>query len=143
MIADDGFFGNLAGKHKDNDSDCERELMDAGIKVFKFESLRNKKDEVVTAVRGELAYWGFSRAWTYWVAEGPALPLDVATALHEKIGKEVRVEGHAGAPSPLEWSGGFGVSLYHVDSAAGLKALADAIKSVIAKAPKEYRSRFK
>lgn len=142
-MRDHNFFGNLAGKHKNNDADCENELLAAGINVMKMEMFRKSSGEVKTAVKGHLGYWGFERSWTYWVANGPSLPPDVAMALHKKIGKEVRVEGHAGAPSPLTYCGGFGVGMYHIDSQEGLKALADAIKGVISKAPKEFRARFK
>lgn len=138
------YFQNLAGvKGSIADTECEKELVAAGIKASKFEVLRSKEVEVRTAVIGEVAYWGFERAWTYWVAKGPALPFNIATKLHKKMGKEVRVEGHAAAPSPVEWSGGFGVGMYHVDTQEGLKALADAIKGVLAKAPKEFQERFK
>ena len=42
----------------------------------------------------------------------------------------MRVEGHCGCPSPLEYNKGFAVGLYHVDTPEGLKALADTIKQV-------------
>lgn len=138
------YFINLAGAKGENaDTVCIAELQAAGIKSTKMEVLRSKEAEVRTAVMGEVGYWGFTRVWNYWVAEGPALPLNVAKKLHKKIGKEVRVEGHCGAPDPFEYCGGFGVGTYHIDTQEGLKALADAIKSVIAKAPKEFQARFK
>ena len=50
----------------------------------------------------------------------------------KKRGRDVRVDGHCLAPSPLEWCKGFAVGMYHVDTPEGLKALADTIKLVYA-----------
>jgi hypothetical protein len=89
--------------------------------------------EVPTRVMGEIhgSGWGFMRAWTYWVCEGPGIPLEDATALHVLHGQVVRVAGHCGCPSPLEWYKGFGCGLYHVDTLEGLKALSYAIKKIM------------
>ncbi len=62
---------------------------------------------------------------------GPGLPLTYAQPLHEAFGQVVRVDGHCGCPSPLEWFKGFGVGLYHVDSPEGLKALARALTQCV------------
>jgi hypothetical protein len=43
----------------------------------------------------------------------------------------VRVEGHGGCPSPLEYCKGFAVGLYHVDTQKGLNALAQVIKNIL------------
>lgn len=107
---------------------AEAELRDAGIEVFKFPfSIRG---EVPAKIVGSLSMWSFERAWYYWRAKGPGLPVEVAERLHASYGTVVRVDGHCGCPSPREWFKGFGVGSYHVDSPDGLKALADAIRSV-------------
>ena len=121
---------NYAGV-KGCDDAIEAELIEAGIPVQKIEFLRNR-GEVPTSVLGQLGKWGFTRAWYYWVASGPGISVDVAEQLHEKHGKEVRVEGHCGCPSPREYNDGFAVGLYHVDSQAGLNALAGAIRKIMA-----------
>jgi hypothetical protein len=86
--------------------------------------------EVPSQAFGGLSMWGFRRAWYYWIATGPGLPVEVAEKLHAAHGTQVRVDGHCGCPSPREWFKGFGVGCYHVDSQEGLKALANAIRSV-------------
>jgi len=121
-------FPNVAG-HENPDDILRAELEAAGIKVFQSEILRKDKGEVKTAVVGDMGCWGFHRAWYYWVAEGPGIPPKYAYELHKTHGKEVRVSGHCGCPDP-GYCGGFGVGVYHVDTQAGLKALADTIKRV-------------
>lgn len=74
--------------------------------------------------------WQFERAWYYWRASGPGLPVEIAERLHAKHGQVVRVGGHCGCPSPREWYKGFGVGLYHIDTQDGLNALADALRIV-------------
>jgi hypothetical protein len=121
---------NYAGRD-DVDDEIARELELAGIKVIKLpEFMRNKHPEMRTVTIGELYRWEFHRAWYYWVAEGPGIPCDVATELHEKFGTVVRVDGHCCCPSPLEWLKGFAVGYYHVDTQEGLCALADTIRKV-------------
>lgn len=122
---------NYAGT-KDKDKEIAAELTAAGIEAVKLpESLRESRGEVKTIVIGQLGPWGFRRAWYYWVAEGPGIPPVYAEDLHKRFGKEVRVAGHCGCPSPLEWYKGFAVGDYHVDTQEGLKALADTIKMVM------------
>ncbi len=118
------------------DQKCRDELLAAGITPLEFEIFRDERSEVPTKVRGALdpLGWGFRRAWRYWVADGPGIPPVYATALHETHGDDVRVSGHCACPSPLEWYKGFAVGMYHVDTAEGLKALADTIKQVAADA---------
>lgn len=127
-------FPNLAsGDHSSENigittSITDSELWAAGIGVS---SIRFPvRGEVPTRSYGVLSMWGFQRAWYYWVAKGPGMPVEVAERLHESHGKEVRVDGHCGCPSPREWFKGFGVGHYHVDTPEGLKALAEAILSV-------------
>lgn len=121
------------------DEKCRAELLAAGITPLEIEIFRGKGGEVPTKIRGasDPFGWGFRRAWYYWVAEGPGIPPSYAAVLHEAHGTDVRVAGHCGCPSPLEWHKGFAVGLYHVDTAEGLKALADTIRQVAADAKKE------
>ena len=107
---------------------CEAELKAAGINAAKLPF--TVKGEVPARVMGDLSMWGFERAWYYWRASGPGLPVEVAERLHATHGTVVRVAGHCGCPSPREWYKGFGVGDYHVDTPEGLKALADALRSV-------------
>jgi hypothetical protein len=121
---------NYAGRSDVDDAIAE-ELRQAGISIVKLpEFMRDKDPEMRTIIAGELYKWGFRRAWYYWVADGPGIPLEEATQLHEKFGQVVRVDGHCGCPSPLEWHHGFATGLYHVDSQEGLNALADVIRGL-------------
>ena len=115
------------------DNDLIEELELAGIEYYKLPIPCS--GEVSTRIIGEItgSGWRFSRAWTYWVAEGPGIPPYDAEKLHKKYGKVVRVAGHCGSPSPIEWYGGFGCGSYHVDTLGGLKALADTIKEIMAR----------
>lgn len=122
-------FLNYAGR-SDIDDELIAELESAGITHAKLPEMMRKNNEVKTVIIGDMHGWGFERAWYYWRADGPGIPCDVATELHEKFGTEVRVAGHCGCPSPLEWYHGFAVSNYHVDTPEGLKALADVIKRI-------------
>ena len=129
---DKSYLKNYAGVEGcDNALIAELKFADIGYTKFRF----HPSGEVPTHVIGHIdpSGWGFERAWTYWVAEGPGIPVEEAEELHEKYGQVVRVSGHCGCPSPLEWFKGFGVGLYHVDTLEGLKALADTIKEIVAK----------
>jgi hypothetical protein len=129
-------FPVLRTEHKQIETNLERsieaELAWAGI-PFTTLSLPVARGRIASGVVGELHNWGFTRNWYYWMAEGPGIPVEDAIELHEKFGREVRVEGHCGCPHPLEYRGGFGVGSYHVDSYEGLKALADTINKVAAR----------
>lgn len=109
---------------------CEAELLAAGIMPHRFGSLLSERAEVPSKVMGQFGMWGFKRAWYYWIAEGPGLPVEIAEKLHAEYGGQVRVDGHCGCPSPREWFKGFGVGSYHIDGPKGLKALVDALRSV-------------
>jgi len=123
-------FPNYAGRD-DVDDLIASELEEAKIKTFKIpESCRKDDPEMRTIIFGELAGWGFRRAWYYWVASGPGIPPDIAEELHKEFGKEVRVNGHCMCPSPLKWHHGFAVGLYHVDTQRGLNALADILRKI-------------
>lgn len=121
-------FTNYAGR-SDVDDLLKAELTAAGIDPVElpFEQNTEVKTCIVGSCRGG---WTFKRAWRYWVAEGPGIPPEYAEALHATHGQEVRVDGHGGAPSPYEWFDGFAVGFYHVDTPAGLKALADTLSRV-------------
>lgn len=139
-----GRFPNQAGDHAETDDILRAELRAAGIPTlqedagetpdFMAEFFRRHSGEVKTSVIGVLHGWQFKRAWYYWVAEGPGIEVAAAEALHATHGQVVRVAGHCGCPSPTEWYKGLAVGDYHVDSPAGLKALADTIKALVARA---------
>lgn len=124
-------FPNRAG-HNDEALDRELiiELTAAGVEHF---VLPYRHDgEVKSRALGTLHGWKFTRAWYYWVAEGPGIPHEVATELYHSHGKEARVAGDCACRPPELWYHGLGVGMYHVDTPEGLKALADAIKKVVA-----------
>lgn len=125
-------FPNRAGQ-TDTDDAIAFELEGAGIEVHRLEVLRKTSGEVKTAVRGSLHGWSFTRAWRYWIAEGPGIELAAADALYAAHPETVRIDGHCGCPSPREWFKGLAVGHYHVDSPAGLKGLADTIKALVAR----------
>lgn len=115
----------------DKDDEIASELRIDKIEVHKLPELcRENHPEMRTIIMGGLAGWSFERAWYYWIAKGPGIPPEHADKLHEKYGKEVRVDGHCGCPSPKEWFKGFSVGHYHVDTQEGLCALADTIREI-------------
>jgi hypothetical protein len=122
-------FRNCAGREGVDDL-LLQELAAAGIPSTRLPECLRNTGEVKTVITGILHRWSFRRAWVYWVAEGPGLPIEEAEKLHESHGREVRVDGDCTCPAPRERYKGFGVGLYHVDTAEGLKALADALKRV-------------
>lgn len=114
----------------ENDTHVTGELTQAGIQIEgPFEFLREKY-ESRTALVGILCSWTFERAWRYYIAEGPGIPPDKAEEFHKTWGGYVRVAGHCGCPSPLEYYKGFAVGLYHIDSQEGLNAFAKLLKSI-------------
>lgn len=130
-------FPNYAGKGKDDGIDdiLDAELRAAGIEPSqRLETLRGRIGcEIETVSLGAIGAWHFVRYWRYWVAKGPGIPPEDAMRLWEQCGGHCRVDGHGLGPSPLEWFKGFGVGCYHVDTAEGLKALADTIKGIYAR----------
>jgi len=136
-------FPNKAGDHADTDDILIAELHAAGIqtvqeaagmpKDWMADTFRRMSGEVKSSVFGVLHGWKFNRAWYYWMCEGPGIDVETAEKLHATHGKDVRVDGHCGCPSPREWFKGLACGSYHVDSAEGLKALADCIKELVRK----------
>lgn len=124
------WFPNYAGRD-DVDDALAAELETAGITVERLPEILRSKGEVKTIVAGTLHGWTFKRAWRYWIATGPGIPCHDATHLHHWLGTEVRVDGHAGCPSPREWFHGLAVGAYHVDTQRGLNALATTIRRVV------------
>lgn len=125
-------FTNLAG-HRNPDNLLVSELGEAGIGISKHEIFRSKPGEVKSSVIGNLHGWIFERAWSYWICQGPGIDVETAERLHKDHGKEVRVDGHCGCPSPRERFLGLACGHYHVDTPVGLKALADTIKGLVEK----------
>lgn len=123
------YFPNRAGDHPDNDAILRNELENAGIDVHSLDLFRGR-GEVVSSIMGTLHGWSFKRAWNYWIAEGPGIPVEDAEKLHAEYGQEVRVAGHCGCPSPGKWFQGLACGLYHVDTQDGLNALAKTIRSL-------------
>jgi hypothetical protein len=110
---------NLAGK-EDCDVYIRHELRHARIPIVDAPLL---KGEVPSRIRGQLKDFVFEREWYYYVVVG-VMPLEVALALYEDpLGRDdVRVGGHCGCPSPLEYGTTFldadGLMLYQdVDGA--------------------------
>lgn len=111
------------------DTQCLKELNEAGITYEKAEFLR-RKQEVPSSLIGSFCMWGFRRAWYYWIAEGPGISADKAEEFHKTYGTQCRVNGHCGCPSPLEQNHGFGIGHYHIDTQEGLNAFAQLLKSI-------------
>lgn len=122
---------NYAGR-SDVDDKIAEELENAGIEFARMpETWRTHHPEMRTVVLGTLHGWSFQRNWRYWVCKGPGIPLNHAEPLHERLGNEVRVDGHCGCPSPREWFKGLACGAYHVDTQRGLNALAETIRTVV------------
>jgi hypothetical protein len=123
-------MNNYAGRD-DVDINLMEELMSAGIPFVDVDWIKKHcTGEVKTGVIGQLNKWSFKRAWYYWVAEGPGVPPEYARRIYATHGKDVRVEGHAGSPDPIEYNNGFAVGLYHIDTQEGLTAFADLLKQI-------------
>lgn len=137
MNPDKRCFPNLARgfnqdpkDHPDVDAAIERELNEAGIKVCKFPAIKPQGEVPTTVLCGEAHRWGFHRAWYYYVAKGDGIPPDKAEEFHKTWGTQVRVDGHCGCPSPLEWCKGFAVGMYHIDTQEGLNAFVKLLASI-------------
>lgn len=111
----------------------EKELQMAHIEAHKYPGKSvwfERQTEVPSQFIGGCFSWTFKRAWNYYVAEGPGIPSDLAEEFHAQWGKEVRVDGHCGCPSPLEWFKGFACGHYHIDTQEGLNAFVELLKSI-------------
>lgn len=134
-------FENKAGDHADTDSALRIELKAAGIPTIQEEAgepesylariLRKNSGQVKTSVIGVLYGWTFTRAWRYWVCEGPGIEVEYAQRLQNDFGNTLRANGDAGCRGPEFWFKGLACGMYHVDSTDGLKALADTIRLIV------------
>jgi len=124
-----GGFPNYAGR-SDVDEELAAELAAAGIPCGRHAFLA-RDGQVRTSVIGVLHGWSFRRAWCYWICKGPGIEVEAAEQLHRSFGREVRVEGHCGCPSPREWFKGLACGHYHVDTLRGLAALATTINELV------------
>jgi hypothetical protein len=86
--------------------------------------------EVPTTLVAFYNGWTFERAWYYYRAKGDGIPPDIAEEFHQTWGRQVRVEGHCGCPSPLEYCHGFAIGSYHIDTPAGLKAFTELLDRI-------------
>jgi hypothetical protein len=108
----------------------------AGTGIYIPEIAKRSATEWITVydVEANLYGWKFSRNWYYWVAEVQyendeyGIPIDLAEEFHKQFGKEVRVAGHCGCPSPREWYKGKPCECYHVDTIRGFEALVKLLK---------------
>ena len=106
---------NLAGD-PDCDDEIRSELARARIPIVGYVAPRS---EVPSTLQGKLGPITFTRAWVYWVTEGP-VPLELARELFaDPVGREdVRSGGHCGCPSP----DAYGATYYDAD---GVELLSD------------------
>lgn len=126
-------FPNLArhGSPQENpdvDQQIEKELTEARIEIHHYHIRAH--GEVPTELIAICHGWKFTRRWYYYAAEGPGIPPDKAEEFHRTWGTQVRVEGHCGCPSPLEWCHGFAVGSYHIDTQEGLNAFVALLTSI-------------
>lgn len=93
---------NLAGNHEEADEQIRRELERARVSAAKAEPHFH---EVPYTIMGKLGEFEFTRAWTYWVVDGP-VPLEVAEELFaDPVGRtDIRATGDAGCRPPSEWT---------------------------------------
>jgi len=76
---------------------CRTELETAGIETF--EGGVSIHGEVPSRIHGQLGQWAFKRAWTYWIADGPGIPPEIAEELHAKQAGKPR---HSPLPQAAE-----------------------------------------
>ena len=128
---------NLAGGSKKDiaDETVLEELKNASIDVVEHELY--VPGEVKTIYSGKLGHWHFERAWYYWYATSEiGLSIKTATHMHFTVnpatgnifGRDIRVMGSCGCPSPEEVYKDSNVLSYHVDTIEGLIMLAKTIK---------------
>ena len=120
---------NLAGcEWESGTQEARSELEFAGVEVMELPGEMATRGEVNIKVIGILHGWEFQRAWYYWVGKGPGLPLEYAVPLDEEWGKQARVHGDCACRGAAFWGKGQPITMYHVDTKEGLKALADTIR---------------
>jgi hypothetical protein len=119
------FMANLAGR-PDADTHIRRELRRARVPAV---VTKPSGREVAYSVIGVLDSFVFTRAWTYWVVEGP-VPLSVAEELYtDPVGRtDIRAAGDAGCRPPDTVAKQGVVNLYHIDTELGLRVFVDAIR---------------
>jgi len=90
---------NLA-KRSDADEHIRRELERCRIEI---EEVEPDEGEVPYSLIGHIGPVEFRRSWYYWAANGP-VSLETAEELYaDPVGKtDIRVNGDAGAPAPLD-----------------------------------------
>lgn len=135
--------GELKPVFEEVDAAIRAELTEAGIldpsnidhgNYMESEWLRKVPNgcykEVPSSIFAAKYGWKFERQWYYYSAKGPGIPPEKAEEFHREWGTQVRVEGHGGCPSPLEYCHGFAVSSYHIDTQEGLNAFVKLLASI-------------
>lgn len=122
-------FPNLIGE-PDIEALFEAELLAAGITSVRTPVAMGECRARIIGLINE-AGWTFTREHNYWRAEGPGLPYAYAAPLHQRNGHVVRLDGDASGKDPATLNG-FGGTLYHVDTPAGLADLAKTLRQVAA-----------
>lgn len=120
---------NLAG-YKEADAVISEELRRCMIDQRRLTD-DEKRGEVPATIGGTLGRFTFRRAWYYWTVRGD-VPIAIAERLYaDPIGAtDIRVAGHCGCPPPSKWATGGVVTSYHIDSEAGLRIFADAVRGL-------------
>lgn len=106
------------------------ELTEAGINICDMDFFLDSCGEVPTSIIGIQCRWQFQRAWYYWVAKGPGIPVEKAEEFDKQWGKVVRADGDCGCRGPLFWNEGFGTDSYHIHSQEGLNAFVKLLKEI-------------
>ena len=119
-----------------NNKIMSNELTLAGITITEFPWSRDR--EVKSTLIGELRVgskprftWVFERAWSYWAAEGPAVPYEVAKIIYDSEHRDdCTACGSSFNPDDM---GGFGVDSYHIFTDDALKFLVEQLNAVAEK----------
>lgn len=122
-------FALLTGEYAEINAAIKQELSEAGIGPF--DIVVPPAHGVKTSIIGQLGPWAFRRADTYWIAEGPGMPMDIANVLHTTMGHEIRVGGVAGGADPRTHFQGFTPTVYHIDTQDALDIFSQALRGVI------------
>ncbi len=117
----------LPGNLKGNNTITIGELVQAGIKWFE---TSGREGSNFSTIFGAMQFACgtvvvFRRNWYYWSVQSSAyLPRKPANILNSAMREDVRVEGYAGGKDV----GKKGCAIWHVDTLAGMKALAGAFR---------------